>query len=394
MSIASILGNLIGDYGDDIAKSAAKVASSKSDDVARSAMKNSIKYAKGESLTDIANRLRAMNAAKQVDNTVKRIGSDKVAQIVPESLPRGYNTLSNYLREGSNNRVYKAIGATIDDDSFANKLASFIENEGYDVGKNPVDNLQTARQILYEKTADDLNMEGASGYSKFLQTRGKLQHDNPYRGIGPDSFTISANDDMLYQTDAAKLDREFSDRLGIGRSHTPMSDKVLSSDAQGYYMGGGIGINPYHAVGENGVSTIAHERLHAMQDINPGEWDESVGKAINDLRNELSEFRHTKDQIKNYRKSASDLDYYSDVKEQEARMLQSYLDNEGFTNSWKKRNGEKPEWGVEVKPAFDKFFGRLRELSGKGIALPVVGGVVGGGSILNSLLNNNQRKES
>lgn len=389
----SVLSSLIGDYADDIVKGASKVAANNTDDLAKVLAKKSVNYARGDSLTDIANRLRAMNEAGQIDNTVKRIGSDKVAQIVPESLPRGYNTLSNYLREGSNNRVSKAIGAAIDDDSFASKLASFVENEGYDVSKNPVDNLQTVRQILYEKTADDLNMEGASGYSKFLQTRGKLQHDNPLMGIGPDSFTISANDDMLYQTEAAKLDREFSDRLGIGRSHTPMSDKVLSSDAQGYYMGGGIGINPYHAVGENGVSTIAHERLHAMQDINPGEWDEGVGKAINDLRNELSEFRHTKDQIKNYRKSASDLDYYSDVKEQEARMLQSYLDNEGFTNSWRKRVREKPEWGVEVKPAFDKFFGRLRELSGKGIALPAVGGVVGGGSILSSLLNNNQGKE-
>lgn len=341
-----------------------------------------IRYSKGDSLTDIANRIKAMNKAHELDNGVKRIGSGDVAEIDANTLPAGYNTIKKYLEADPNAMVEKAVGAKVDDyDVFPDKLRQWIEDEGYEAKPNVVDNLNIARRIVAEQTLDELNMEGASGYRKFLETRSGLQKDNPGKGVGPRSFTISANKDQLYQTDAAKLDREYSDRLGIGRSHTPMSDKVLSSDAQGYYMGGGIGINPLHASGESGVSTVAHERLHAWQDINSGDWDSRVGDAIDELRAELKKHYHTKDQIKEYRKSRSDLDYYADSKEQEARMLQSYLDNEGYTKTWRKQSGEKTEWGDEVKPAFDKFFKKLRALSKKGVALPAVAGLVGIGAL-------------
>ena len=51
-------------------------------------------------------------------------------------------------------------------------------------------------------------------------------------------------------------------------------------------------------------------------------------------------------------------------------MLQSYLDNEGFTNTYKRTSEKGTEWGNEIKPAFDKFFDKLRALSKAGVALP------------------------
>lgn len=337
----------------------------------------------GESLTEIGKRLNAMNKSGEMDNSVKRIGSAGVSEIDEDTLPAGYGIVKKYLGktlDEQTKELESIIGVPLDSYEAAEKLANFVEDEGYDVSKNIVDNLRTARQILTEKTLEELNMEGADKYAQFIQTRSALEKDNPSRGVGPRTFSISA-DKSLYQTDAAKLDREYSDRLGIGRSHTPMNDKTLSSDAKGYYMGGGIGIDPIHARGETGVSTIAHERMHAWQDINSGSWDSRVGEAIDELREELKKFYHTKEQVKNYRKNNSDIDYYTNDKEQEARMLQSYLDNEGYTNTYHKNDGRGTEWGEEVKPAFDKFFKKLRALSKKGIALPAVAGLVGIGTL-------------
>jgi cell fate (sporulation/competence/biofilm development) regulator YlbF (YheA/YmcA/DUF963 family) len=329
----------------------------------------------GESLTDIANRIKAMDKSGEMSSNIKRIGSSGVAKIDKDTLPAGYDIVKKYLGKSPadvTKEIEDIIGVALDDPSAGDKLAKFVEDEGYDVSKNIIDNLNTARQILDERTLDELNMEGAQKYAQFVQTRGALAKDNPNRGVGPRTFTISADDDVLSQTDAAKLDKEYSDRLGIGRSHTPMNDKTLSSDAKGYYMGGGIGINPIHARGETGVSTIAHERMHAWQDINSGSWDSRVGEAIDELRNELKKFYHTKDQIKAYRKSGYDLDYYANDKEQEARMLQSYLDNEGFTDTYHKNDSRGVEWGDEIKPAFDKFYNKLRKLSKAGVALPAI----------------------
>jgi hypothetical protein len=76
-------------------------------------------------------------------------------------------------------------------------------------------------------------------------------------------------------------------------------------------------------------------------------------------------------------------------------MFQNYLDAKNYTS----RNvgaSRANEWGDEINPAFDKFIDKLRELSSRGIALPAAAGLLGGGSVLGSLLgggnDNNQRR--
>lgn len=335
-----------------------------------------IRYAKdtGRSLVEMHKRLMAMNKSRELDPNVKRIGNSAVAEIDEKTLPAGYEKVKKYLEASPNDVLYNALGVNLDDvdvSEWGDIIKNWIEEQGYEADKNVANNLSKVREIVAEQLAEELSLDG-SPYAKFVQTRNALAKDNPGKGVGVKSHTISANNDQIHQTDAGKLDREYSERLGIGRSHTPMSDNAVAGDAQGVYFAGGIGVKPEFAQGETGVSTIAHERLHSWQDARRGEWDDRVIDAIDDLRGELKDFYHTKDQIKKYRKSGESLDYYANENEQEARMLQSYLDNEGYTNTWKKNVADGTEWGDEVKPAFDKFYKKLRSLSKAGVALPAI----------------------
>ena len=40
------------------------------------------------------------------------------------------------------------------------------------------------------------------------------------------------------------------------------------------------------------------------------------------------------------------------------------------------------EWGNEINPAFDKFFDKLRDLSKRGVALPALTALFGGGALM------------
>lgn len=335
-----------------------------------------IRYSKdtGRSLTEMHERLKAMNKSRELDPNVKRIGNSAVAEVDAKTLPAGYEKVKKYLETSPNDVLYNALGVNLDDvdvSEWGDIIKNWIEEQGYEADKNVANNLHKVREIVAEQLAEELSLDG-SPYAQFVQTRNALAKDNPGKGVGVKDHTISANNDQIYQTDAGKLDREYSERLGIGRSHTPMSDNAVAGDAQGVYFAGGIGVKPEFAQGETGVSTIAHERLHSWQNARRGQWDDRVIDAIDDLRGELKDFYHTKDQIKKYRKSGESLDYYANEHEQEARMLQSYLDNEGYTNTWKKNVADGTEWGDEVKPAFDKFYKKLRSLSKAGVALPAV----------------------
>jgi hypothetical protein len=109
--------------------------------------------------------------------------------------------------------------------------------------------------------------------------------------------------------------------------------------------------------------------MHAWQDQGKSwNYDERFRDAYEELRKDLEPYFHDREQIlKDHPNSSRELDYWAGENEQEARMLQSYLENEGFT-----KTGRKPEWGNEIKPAFDKFYKKLRKLSKAGVALPAI----------------------
>ena len=74
-------------------------------------------------------------------------------------------------------------------------------------------------------------------------------------------------------------------------------------------------------------------------------------------------------------------------------MLEVYLENRGYANAPNMQNRyRKGEWGDEINPAFDKFFDKLRDLSKRGVALPALTALFGGGAYMASQ-NNDKEKE-
>lgn len=307
------------------------------------------------------------------DDNVKRVGSSDVAPVREETLPDGWKELEKYL-DTSNDRLSLAIGKPRSKIT-KQDLINFLEDYGYDTEGTKDDLWKNALMCIDDMAVDDLYNAGSSA-GQFLQSRLPFRHNDKLSDVT--NYYIGA------KGRTGRLDAEYSDRLGIGRSNTPMSDRLVNpySGAGGDYSEGAFGTNANWATGENGVSTSAHERMHAWQDINKFDWDEEVGDAIDELRGELKKFYHDVDTIKKYWGN-SKTDYYAEDIEQEARMLQSYLDNEGFTNTTRKNSERGTEWGDEIKPAFDKFFKKLRALSKKGVALPAIAGLVGIGAFAN-----------
>lgn len=305
------------------------------------------------------------------DENVKRVGSSAVAPVREETLPDGWKELEKYL-DTSNDRLSLAIGKPRSKIT-KQDLINFLEDYGYDTEGTKDDLWKNALMCIDDMALEDLYNAGGSA-GMFLQNRLPFRHN--------DKLTDVTNYYIGAKGRTGRLDAEFSDRLGIGRSNTPMSDRLVNpySGAGGDYSQGAFGTNATWATGESGVSTAAHERMHAWQDINKFDWDEEVVDAIDELRGELKKFYHDEDTIKKYWGN-SKTDYYMEDIEQEARMLQSYLDNEGYTNTYRKTSEKGTEWGNEIKPAFDKFFEKFRDLSKRGKALPAIAGLFGLGAM-------------
>jgi hypothetical protein len=317
---------------------------------------------KGPSLVEMARNIKAMQASRNMsEDGIRRIGSANVAPVNPDTLPSGWKELEGYL-DNSAERLPRELGIPKSKITKDN-LANYLEEIGYDNTGTKDEMWKNALMSIDDNALEELYNSGGGTAAEFLQSRLPFRHNS--------RLTDATNYYIGNKGRTGRLDAEYSDRLGIGRSNTPMSDSLVNpySSAGGDYSEGAFGTSPTWATGETGVSTAAHERMHAWQGINKFDWDEGVVNAIDELRSELKKFYHDNDTLKKYH-GGGKLEYYADPKEQEARMLQSYLDNEGFTKTYKRTSEKGTEWGNEIKPAFDKFFDKLRALSKAGVALP------------------------
>lgn len=362
----SILSNLFGKYGDDIAKAATKTISNKADD----AVRVMASYA-----DDLARPI-----SNKTDDIV-RIGSKNVAPINPDTLPSGWDDLDKLLSGKS--PVEQAIGKSRGKIT-KNDLIDYLTEYGYDTTGDKNQLWKTAEDAFYNNWADDMYSKDAGNVVEYIDKRRWNQDklggvQEPYIGA---------------KGRVGRLDAELSDRLGIGRSNTPFNDTFRGGGLGNYSSDGTISAHPTWSVGEDGISTVGHERLHSFQnESKKWNYDDSVAQAYNQLHEDLAPFIHDEETVLKRFNEPGKIKYWSNPDEQEARMFQNYLDSKKFTN----RGGVSSklnEWGEEINPAFDKFLNTLRDLSKKGIALPAVTGVAGGGAILSSLLNNNQGKES
>ena len=74
-------------------------------------------------------------------------------------------------------------------------------------------------------------------------------------------------------------------------------------------------------------------------------------------------------------------------------MLETYLQNKGYTDAPNMKDKYRAgEWGNEINPAFDKFFDKLRDLSKRGVALPALAALFGGGAYMASQENDKEKE--
>ena len=198
---------------------------------------------------------------------------------------------------------------------------------------------------------------------------------------------------------AGAADTALSERLGIAPGNTNKRTAAYDdSGSAGRYRTAARELAVKEQFDpENAVSTVAHERLHSFQaESKPevlGRYSDEVKQAYKELSNDLKQFRHTQREIaKRYGYKTK---YWATPDEQEARMFQQYLQNRGYADAPQVKNGARAnEWGDEINPAFDKFIDKLRDMSKRGIALPALSALFGGGAIMAATQNNDKEKKS
>lgn len=303
------------------------------------------------------------------DNSIERIGGEGIPATRKETLPDGWDILEKYLG-GVDKRVENAIGKA--KSKITKKdLAQFLDENDYDSEGTFSELWQRVKDAVDDMATEELNYAGSSA-ADIIQMRRR-----------PDMNNIE-DVYMGNKGHTGRLDAEYSDRLGISKSTTPMSDKLSQplEYAQGDYGAGVIGLDRTWSSGEAGVSNVAHERFHAWQEKSRGfDYPEEFKKAFEELEDEIIPLLHSKDEISKYW-NGRNTDYYFDRNEQEARMVQDYLE---YKNHTKRYMGGKRKYEYDeriIKP-FDKFYAKLRELSKKGIAIPALAGVFGLGALAN-----------
>lgn len=318
-------------------------------------------------------------------DSAKRIGSKDVAKVNKKTLPVGWKELEkrmdlNYMDD----KIAKLAGKEKFRDVTLSDMNRILDDMGYGVDPELIkrDGIQTAtynalKDALDDEMAIDLQTKGGRAAADFLKAR-----SGAVRGV------MSSPEDFYFGNEgrAGYLDAELSDRLGIGRSNTPLSDDLndyISKDTAGDYFATGIGLKPSELLrGENELSTLAHERLHSFQHT-AGEYDPGVKQAYDELHDALAPYKMNEDQMKAYLEGngkladADTLGYYVNDREQEARMFQEFLERAGYTKTGKFTAPSRITGGKEfdegIDTPFNQFLLKLRTLSKAGIALPAVG---------------------
>jgi hypothetical protein len=323
------------------------------------------------------------------DAEINRVGSANVAPVDPATLPESLRMANDYINKGYIKDIEETIGKPYD------KMTDgdFLE---YSLSTRKPEDRELFRQII-----DDMVKDGSTTYKKYAESAA----GNKYlRGIReaklPDMDSeslvnyLANNRHKLSDSFTKSADAELSDRLGIGRSNTLMMDNIAGGeDAYGVYNPANstmsLNTNAFRD-GDGKISVAGHERLHSFQtESKMNRYDPEVIDAYKDLRKELraSKAFKNKQEIKDY--WGESVDYYRNNDEQEARMLQQYLENRGFTGKApKSSNKVYHEAGVrefdndKINPAFDKFMDKLRDMSRRGIALPALTALFGGGALM------------
>lgn len=382
------------------------------------------------------------NPYAPVDGQVTQKMRDRAADVLKNYAKKGVpeNELFNAIDESTLPAGYKEFREIVDSGKSYAKEKLGAENA------NKAD-LRRVVEYLYDDTAKQEEMLRNVKIEESNDAARRAMY-----GLAPRKSGSSFSEKMLRRAADEKLTKEFAEKieqienrvpelinslrrynpsdLSVRKGLTAAADEVLSER---------LGIAPGNTIKYNGpadvrsaygrysktaknlaltksnvadpeqaVSTMAHERLHAFQneaDLNRGKYgatnryDKRVTDAFDDLRKDLEEAKVYKSYPETAERYGSkDAEYFYNTKEQEARMLQQYLNNKGYAdlaelkrpNTGKSRSGE---FGTEVNAAFDKFFDKLRALSKKGVALPAITALLGGGAIAGALSSGKDDKK-
>lgn len=350
-------------------------------------------------------------AAETMKNYRKGIPENELwNRIDPETLPEGYMQLRDVLDQDAAQAALKQRFGTTDMKKVGfEKLLDYVyedtpemkdrkravHNQEYAYTRDRADRLGISVPKNYATDAEKTLRKMAEVKASSDIVKNLKKQLEGEAGIIPKDTLLNISD-VSYKDDAfrkgytAAADNALSERLGIAPGNTlKRNGRYDSTRSLGRYAhrvnngwgqqhkGGNVAISPSKTADpEDAISTMAHERLHSFQNeaTNPdnatGRYNKEVLDAYNDLNKDLKEFIHDNGTVASrYGRSA----YWAKPIEQEARMLQNYLENKGYTDSGHMKNKYRAgEWGNEINPAFDKFFDKLRELSKKGVALPAI----------------------
>ena len=329
-------------------------------------------------------------------------------QINPETLPKGHYETGKILDEAySNNQSIRPLLNNIVEEKFTEqfgdspskeKLISYLYGDGDADSKKMAVNkdigIYMEPEKLHEETLKDL-------------ARSRIKTDLYGEGL----YALSEENKTVRGGYTGALDSALSERLGIAPGNTY---KKIGNYDQGSWVAGRYARSKSHAGDENimvgpaadnekALSTLGHERLHSFQAETkevPGRenrYSQEVKDAYTELAKDLKAAKayKTGKEIKDW--YGRDVAYWRLHDEQEARMFQQYLAENGYTGQQPKMSnkvyhpvGSKEFDSSKITPAFDKFIDKLRDLSKRGVALPALAGLVGGGAVLDQILNSKE----
>ena len=316
-----------------------------------------------------------------------RVGSKNVAQVDLNTLPESMKAAKSYLNKDYIKDIESYSGKKIGDMTDAELMEYALKDkpaETRDIYRVGIEDIvkggKTMRQVAENYAANRYLRELADKNFDDIDSKALVSY-------------LLNNAHRLNDSKTRAADIELSDRLGIGQSNTFMDDYRVPYGAQGVFdvADSTISIRPELSQ-ESAVNTVAHERLHSFQTENDiKRYDKRVLSAYDDLAKELKPLLKTPEETaKRYR---FDADYWGNEREQQSRMLQQYLENKGYTKGGL-QEANVGEWGNEINPAFDKFFDKLRTLSKKGVALPALSALFGGGAIMAATQGDDKKKKS
>lgn len=328
----------------------------------------------------------------KIDPATLPKGQQKIGEFLDQAYAKGltHGDITDMMRETVSSEFDKRLGKAPDKE----KLISFIFGNADDTAKKEMMDRELGLYIAPETVSEST-------------LKSMAKHKISSEIYGDNLSALVAGNRTLRGGYTGALDSVLSERLGIAPGNTyKKTGEYDANGSYGRYEEYKYNPNKNNIMvrtalnNEDAINTMAHERLHSFQTeakklYDKDRYSPEVKDAYDELAKDLKTAKayRTGDEIK--KRYGRGVAYWRNHDEQEARMLQQYLDAKGFTDS--KHHNERQYLGLEfddakITPAFDKFFDKLRDLSKRGVALPALAALFGGGAYMASQENDKEKE--